>query len=163
MRKPTLPRQLTTALAALLAVSALTFTSPPEAQAATGLTGTWNSLNSSTFSIPSNWKCAGSLTAMDGRSVAQSCLVRSGNYVQAAVIVRNLTSSNFSTAAGIVLTPRGQYVGVKWRCPASSLAPRGLSVCLGKTLYRPKAQKVGGDWRSYQYYEAPPQYTEAWR
>lgn len=61
-------------------------------------TGTWNMKNPSTFKIPANWRC-GATVRGGSTSYGQACIVRSGNYVQGALIIRNRTNSNLAMNA----------------------------------------------------------------
>lgn len=126
-------------------------------------TGTWRRQNPVTFQYPSNWKCAGSTMASDGRSVAQNCLVRataSPNWAQTVLVIRNLTSSNLPTDALVSFSKGGTEFFDYWRCPPSSLGPHGLSVCYSATKYAPYQIMTFAQWR-YGYEDAKG-YSEYW-
>lgn len=126
---------------------------PGPAQAYPSYTGTWRTMNASTFKIPANWKCGKTTGSHDGRygfgfnSIAQACEVRSGNYVQGALIIRSQRNYNLAARPTVRMGDANRSVdsGV-WTCPASSLAPYGLSVCFTATMYKPKTQRVTGAW-----------------
>lgn len=144
-------RRVSVALTALAVGAVMAVSSPLAAQATPESygTGSWARLDPVKFKIPPNWNCAGSFTVKT--SVAQTCIIRSGQYAQPAVIVRNLANQRFSTRARVEIGPRAErgYSNANergWECRASSLEPRGLSVCYGATTVRKEYQLAYGQW-----------------
>ncbi|MFE6736278.1 hypothetical protein [Microbacterium sp. NPDC057650] len=108
------------------------------AQPASAATGSWAPKGGS-FTIPSNWHCG--TTTSGPRLSAQTCVVRSGNYVQAATIVRNRASSGTTASVNQVLTENAS-AGV---CAASTIAARSISVCMTPTVYHPALVGAAAD------------------
>lgn len=83
------------------------------------------------FSTPSNWHCG---PTKDGpRLSAQACVVRSGNYVQAATIVRNRSSVEVFTGVYVQQLKSGSTVLNGGQCRASGVAANSVSVCFTST------------------------------
>ncbi|MCM3657770.1 hypothetical protein M3147_10955 [Agromyces mediolanus] len=113
-------------LAANAALEALFGAQPAQAEG----TGSW-SPNGSSFSIPSNWSC--SATGRDGAVYFQVCVVRSGNYVQAATIVNN--TGNSQRLVGVDQTPSSSTTTYQShvKCAISGVAAKSISVCFSAT------------------------------
>lgn len=99
---------------------------------ATAAGGSWQPYGTS-FTTPSNWYC--SATGNNTLISSQSCVVRSGNYVQAATIVRNLSSSQVSVRVDdqALTTESGAKIG-KGDCVSSGVAANSFSVCFSPTV-----------------------------
>ncbi len=153
-------RRTAAALVTLVAFAAALTMSAPATARDVG-TGTWRTLNPTTFKIPANWRCSATKGNV-GISIAQMCIVRSGNYVQPALIIRNSTYRNLSAQPYVSISAleAGAIVKSSWVCPPSSLAPRGLSVCFGATQYKPKAQSAIGIWPNNTYTSSDAQIYE---
>lgn len=116
----------------LIAIFLGLFIAPTPANASG--TGTWSAKPSS-WTLPSNHHCGSSHTGTG--TAMQSCVVRSGNYVQAALVLRNLSSSSRPVGeTWVVLWDGRDAMAYDVSCPSSSMAPNGVSVCYGPTLLR---------------------------
>ena len=131
----------TVALSVGLAVAA------PTAAVAYDWQPTWRSYNPTTFTIPAGWACG---KTDNGRiASSQSCIIRTGNYVQAAYILRNRASISVPVRARarVYKGIPGNSTAIKSDdfCAPSRMAARGLSVCFGSTQYMPQQGFTGGN------------------
>lgn len=119
------------------------------AQPASAATGSWQPYGSS-FSTPSNWYCS---STSNGTLVSsQVCIVRSGAYVQAATIVRNLSSSQVIVSVDDHrVQPEVGYVDGRGSCAPSGVAPVSVSVCFGPTVVSYSPTRAIGTVRSGGY------------
>lgn len=86
------------------------------------------------FVTPSNWYCGGSASGA-GLS-AQTCVVRSGNYVQSATIVRNNTSAEISAQVSANLGNGDDWDALTTaNCASSGIAANSVSVCFSPTVF----------------------------
>ncbi|MBT2483374.1 MULTISPECIES: hypothetical protein [unclassified Microbacterium] len=128
-------KKRSTALAAVVLLLVGVFTAQPASAAPTG---NWQPYPGG-FSAPSNWNCG---PTSNGPAVsAQACLVRSGNYVQAATIVRNRTSSQVITSVYQVLS----FGATSGTCEASGIAANSVSVCFTSTINHASTTRVSAD------------------
>lgn len=109
-------------------ILAAVFTAQPASAAA----GSWQPYGTS-FTTPSNWYC--SSTGNNTLISSQTCVVRSGAYVQAATIVRNLSSSAVSVRVEdqAIQTEWGTRIG-RGDCVSSGVAANSVSVCFTPTV-----------------------------
>jgi hypothetical protein len=77
--------------------------------------------------------------------VAQTCTIRSGNYVQGAVIVRNNRPTIYNVGAVVYTYDdlNGSSLGA-WLCPNSGVAAHSWSVCFGATIVSGHRAYSGG-------------------
>lgn len=95
--------------------------------------GTWSPQPPS-YAIPASFHCGGT----SGRNgiYAQNCLVRSGNYVQSALIVRNNTGKAVGVAASVGAFTVNQAALYVADCQSSSMSSTtgAISICFGPTV-----------------------------
>lgn len=86
------------------------------------------------FTKPANWTCG--TTVSGPRLSAQTCVVRSGNYVQSATIVRNRTSTTALTEVSARLIYDGDAPDplASADCPMSGVGAMSVSVCFSPTV-----------------------------
>lgn len=94
--------------------------------------GVWKPYPGS-FSAPSNWYCGS--TVNGPKLSAQTCVVRSGSYVQSATIVRNRTSSLvISQVSATLIDGDSPAPATTANCPASGVGAMSVSVCFSPTV-----------------------------
>jgi hypothetical protein len=101
------------------------------AQPASAATGDWRSYPGS-FTVPSNWHCGPS--SHGPKLSAQSCIVRSGNYVQVATIVRNRTTSLAISNVHQTMWNGNGVVRSSGTCGSSGIAAQTVAVCFTSTV-----------------------------
>lgn len=101
------------------------------AQPASASTGSWQPYGSS-FTVPSNWYCG---TTDNGPELsAQSCIVRSGNYVQVVTIVKNRQPYQVVASVSQSMYNANDVRRTDGDCAASGLAANSFSVCFTNTV-----------------------------
>lgn len=97
--------------------------------------GSWQPYPPGGFTTPSNWTCGPSDNASP--FAAQTCTVRSGNYVQTATIVSN--GGQFEAITSIYQwMENSKYVQLTaGSCSSSGIAANSVSVCFTPTVYSP--------------------------
>lgn len=93
--------------------------------------GSWQPYGS-TFTVPSNWTCGA--TSNQSNFSAQTCIVRSGNYVQLATIVRNRQPYPISVSVDQTMYNEYDVVRAEGDCATSDLSANSYSVCFSPTV-----------------------------
>lgn len=112
-----------------IATLAIVLASVFAAQPANAATGSWQPYPGS---IPSNWTCGAS--AHGPELSVQTCIVRSGYYVQSATIVRNRAPYQVIATVDQVTWTSNQYPLASGTCAPSGVGANSVSVCFTATV-----------------------------